>query len=407
VEFEQACERIPNGAIVVELGTSAMFHHLHRHLPQSGIGCYSVAAKGSETAQKQAELLYAELFLRGVASPPEKVAPPIEDIRVGADRVYVEDLFRFDHSDRVRVHHKKTATKAEDGNDKKTATKTATRQMAWSRHDNSFVFDLAHSDSWLKDHLLELGGCVQAVVPAALYLFLAAKAVANLASTSAGTVTLANISIQRPFYLDEDQIEFRVRVLPSGNKFEIYGSADNFWAHLACGDYSQSAPATIGTHVLSVGDNPFVSNEGFYDELKEKGYLYGEAFRCLNSMSLERRLLFNASHGTLLQLPPHETWTDSPAKTNPVDSSVGQSLPVEEMIPSWVQLLDAMLQAGKAPLPCHASHPALLFRQELFPSHGTHPIQPSYAGRKGSPPIPSDANQPTFPFPAGCSGSRV
>ena len=86
VEFERACARIPKGAVVIEVGTTPIWGNVVTK-KLHGLTHFSLA-------QKSLCQIYAELTASDLWDAETK------------SRVYVEDLFCFQHNDPVMVHRR-------------------------------------------------------------------------------------------------------------------------------------------------------------------------------------------------------------------------------------------------------------------------------------------------------------
>ena len=118
VEFEQACRRIPEGALVIEIGAMSMWKNtITKKLPVSAAHC--------SLAQKSVSQIYKEIARSGV---------PMRDVwdAEAGSRVHVEELFRFQHEEAVIVHRRQ-------------APVTAPSLVGPKSHpfDHVFSFDLA------------------------------------------------------------------------------------------------------------------------------------------------------------------------------------------------------------------------------------------------------------------------
>ena len=120
-----------------------------------------------------------------------------------------------------------------------------------------------------------------------MFVYIVTEAVRRTKQAADGAVvTLKNMHFKRPVFLDtheETKNELLVRLLQSSLKFEVYLNRD-FSMCVSYGDYEFSHDGD-GRSEVSAPTGNSDKKSTFYEQLKVKGYYYGDSFRRVTTTS--------------------------------------------------------------------------------------------------------------------------
>jgi fatty acid synthase len=253
VYFQQAVERIPQGAIVVELGPSA---------PLASLVANDLASAEVITMARRNEPTLAQfyngvssLYLAGIDIEWEVLFP--KSVKLLTDVPTIEGLASFDHAQSWRIPSFPRPGES---------TNNITLQLNTER------------DGYLLEHKL-LG---RSLMPATGYLTLVWGRLAARHGTlpELFPVTFSDVVLHRVTTLTESEASFELQLLGESHRFEVRESGE-----LVASGKAQPMQAPLS--LVLPTDEPVkrtMSGEDFYKELRLRGYQYGPAFRAVEQI---------------------------------------------------------------------------------------------------------------------------
>ncbi|MEJ2611175.1 MAG: SDR family NAD(P)-dependent oxidoreductase [Candidatus Thiodiazotropha sp.] len=258
VDFQQAMTRIPDGAVVVEVGPSA---------PLASLVAEDVATAEVITLTRRNESTLAQfysgvsnLYLAGIDIEWDELFPKLN--RPLTDVPTIEGLASFDHTQTWQIPK---------------------FPKSGSATDNIRLQLTSERDGYLLDHKL----LRRSLMPATGYLLLVWRTLAARHGTvpEQFPITFTDVVLHRATTITKGEVIFEVQLLHESYQFEVRESGE-----LVASGVAQRMQGPL-IHLLPT-DEPVkqtLDGKGFYKELRLRGYEYGPAFQGIEQISLDGR----------------------------------------------------------------------------------------------------------------------
>ena len=283
VEFERACQHIPDNALILECGPCALFRRVFTAAPciRAGWRYFSLLERHHDALESVA-LTYGHLFLEGVdvgITYRSRISPRWAFPR-SKQRAIREAFFGWDHSDKFAKYlHQPPRTKAQNPL-RSTAVSPPERQR--------FELDVNGQDSWLRQHRVD-GRCL---LPAAVYLVIMLEALAVQADQQC---SFTHFHIHHPVNLNQQQplLCLEIEMMDMKGKetgirevqVECYYTDATMPVASCSISIKQNVGVVAGLDDLPVATNTIVCDSGIlYHQLERHGYDYGPDFRVISEL---------------------------------------------------------------------------------------------------------------------------
>ncbi|GBM39322.1 Fatty acid synthase [Araneus ventricosus] len=259
VQFNNAIQRIPPDAIVIEIGP----HFLLQSILKRAIGNKAYFAglmKRNDPDNVQFFMdSIGKLYNEGLNPKIERLYPPVQ-FPVPRGTPMISDLIKWNHSQSFKVPRYTLKT---------------------SEYSREFRFD--KDDAYILDHKID----GRSLFPATGYIFLAWDALASKLQKNCGemSIVVENFKIHRATVITPQVLtKFFVNILDSSGRFEITEGKSVVASGLVyeCKNVTfQEDPPEYTCTDLSM------SSKDLYEELKRTGYEYGPHFQALVETNIE------------------------------------------------------------------------------------------------------------------------
>ena len=289
VEFERACNHIPEGAIVVECGPCGLFRSVFTADRTDGkVVQYMSLLSRNKNAVETLSTVYGNLHLERVllSDPCIRVSPKTA-FPEPTQRSIREAFLEWDHSNNFSTYQQQRRLTSG------VAALTAYEQ----KYDMSVVFDLTGEDMWLREHRVDS----QCLMPAAVYLYIIWK---HMRLERNEQCVLKNFKIHCPLDISTlTKLRFDIEILPPLDLETSRGPASSGGreVQVSCCTNPQVSGSSkvVATCMVEIKHSPppqssFVKISGgidiqsLYHRLGRHAYDYGEDFRVISAMSSDR-----------------------------------------------------------------------------------------------------------------------